>query len=126
MHFWPEGDAGSADVEFADLVDEPQHVCARRVWSGHFKHGCDEATGKISLQRNKIRRQMRVEDFLGSLVIGDDPHRGIPWKRHDLGSDARRNSAPVKGPMNGTFLATVIGTVATAVGVPTAPINAKT
>jgi hypothetical protein len=37
----------------------------------------------------------------------------------------RRNSAPLNGPMNGTFLLLAIGTVAIVVGVPTAPISAK-
>ena len=39
---------------------------------------------------------------------------------------AQEFSAPVNGPMNGTFLAFAIGTVTDVVGVPTAPINAKT
>src|SRR6202007_2702308 len=83
----PERDNVSADVEPADITDNLKHVGACRVWSAHFGGRGEGTGGGISFQRKEVRLEIRIERFLGGLIIGDNLCRRIPRKRDDLGHD---------------------------------------
>src|SRR5450755_4413724 len=82
-----EGHDRSADVESSDVIDNREHIRACRVRSGLLQRGDDEASGKIPLQRYKLRLHMRIQCLCCSLVVGDDLHRRIPREGNDLGDD---------------------------------------